>query len=420
MTMKKILMNLAGKSLIAAIVLAAATGCNDAELRPIDNAAYIAEAYKATSTMLSFSNDESAQTTLTARLGDRAASDVTFRFEVSPEVLNRYNELNGTSYVLLPETAYTLSKDPVVIGVGEASASPLQVEILPYSEEMKESGVTYALPVKLYSADGRMQVLGDNSEFLIICNWMRIVPAPIFNAEYESTFDSQKLNRVMFDMGEEAITFQAYTFEFLMYMDEFASVDNMMIVGLDGQEGGLTNRMWVRFELNGGDPINRWMQLNTMVKPAVYATTPNQAKTWQHVAITFDGTTTRLYLDGSQVGEKVAPNPTIKFRYFSLLPQPVSFKRSVSFREVRLWNVARTASQLANNATNVDPNSNGLLGYWKMDEGQGYTFNDATGNGHTGMCEYSNAGDISIPWNDTNYGPATGLKWVENSEHMDE
>ncbi len=416
--MKKIVMNLACRGLMAGLLMAAAAGCNDAEFQPIDNAAYIAEAYDATSTLLSFSNDEGAQTTLTARLGDRAASDCSFRFEVAPEVLTRYNSLNGTSYAQLPDGAYKLPTDPVSIAAGEASAAPLQVEILPYSDEMKESGVTYALPVRLCSADGSMRTLTDNSQFLIICNWQRIVPASVFNTEFVETGDRSKKNRIMFDMGDEDINFTAYTFEFLMYMEDFSTTNNQMLVGLEGTSRTLANRMWVRFENNSP---KKWMQINSMVKPAVDATTPNQAKTWQHVAVVFDGSKMHLYLDGVEVATKDAPNASIKFRYFSLLPQPSYFTQTISFREVRLWNVARTAAQLTNNASSVDPKSEGLLGYWKMDEGSGYTFNDATGNGHLGTCQYSTAQDIgAAAWPETFTGPATGLKWVENSEKMDE
>lgn len=416
--MKKRVINLACKGLMAGFLMASVAGCNDAEFQPIDNAAYIAEAYKATSTLLSFSNDEGAQTTLTARLGDRASGEFRFRFEVAPEVLTRYNELNGTSYVQLPEGSFTLPTDPVSISAGEASAAPLQVEILPYTQQMKESGVTYALPVRLCSADGNMRVLSDISEFLIICNWQRIVPAPVFNSEYAETGDRTKKNRIMFDMGDADINFTAYTFEFLMYMDEFSTTNNQMLVGLEGSSRSLTNRMWVRFENNSP---KKWMQINSMVKPAVDATTPNQAKTWQHVAIVFDGSKMHLYLDGVEVATKDAPNASINFRYFSLLPQPSYFTQTISFREVRLWNVVRTAAQLTNNASGVDPKSEGLLGYWKMDEGSGYTFEDATGNGHLGTCQYSTAQDIgAAAWPETFTGPATGLKWVENSEKMDE
>ena len=34
--------------------------------------------------------------------------------------------------------------------------------------------------------------------------------------------------------------------------------------------------------------------------------------------------------------------------------------------ECRVWKTARTASQIKNNMLGVDPNSDGLFGYWKM------------------------------------------------------
>lgn len=415
--MKKILMSFACKSLIAGVVLAAVAGCNDAELKPIDNAAYIAEAFQATSTALSLVNDESAQTTITARLGDRAASDFSFRFEVSPEVLTRYNELNGTSYQIFPDGSYDLPSEAILIKAGEVSAAPVQVGINAYSEEMKSSGITYALPVRLVSTDGKIQVLNDNSEFVIICNWSKISPAPVFNSEFVLDGDASKKNRIMCDFGND-ITFSAYTVEFMMYMYGVSPSSNQMFLGLEGSTRDLTNRLWVRFE--NGAPESNLMLINSMKKPGVDASTPNEVKKWQHIAVTYDGSNMYLYLEGKLVATKTAPNPSINFRYFSLLPQPSGFTEMASFREVRLWNVTRTATQLANNATGVDPNSEGLLLYWKMDEGSGYTFKDATGNGYDGTCQYSDAQDIgNAAWVTSFSGEATGLKWVEDCTQMD-
>ena len=122
-----------------------------------------------------------------------------------------------------------------------------------------------------------------------------------------------------------------------------------------------------------------------------------------------------LYLDGEQVVQKSAPRNTVTFKYFALLPQPSYCNTTISFSEVRLWNVARTSTQLKNNVNNVDPKSEGLLGYWKMNEGHGYTFEDATGNGNTAECEYSRAGDL---WDPQSYGPATGLEWAPDMDNM--
>lgn len=409
---------------IPAGAIFAVSGCNDAKLKPIENAAYIAEAYNASSVILNIANDEVAQTTLTARLGSKAASDLSFTFEVAPEVLTHYNELNGTSYVNMPESAYSFSEKTVGIAVDQVSASPVQVE-MSYNDEMKESGVTYAIPVRLICTGGDMMVMESKAEFVLVCNWSRIMPVPVFNSEFVETFNRQKLNRVMFDVGEN-VEFSQYTFEFMMYVYKFSeSANPFMIAALDN--GALANRMALRFETYNNEWPNNRLLMMTIARPGVNSTVRNQAGVWQHIAITFDGSVTRLYIDGAEAGSKnAAPaNPPLKFSYFSLLPQPVNFgvdheAATISFREVRLWNVARSASQLANNMTSVDPASEGLVGYWRMDEGKGFTFADATGNGHEGRCEYSDAGDLSLNNWKVNYGDATGLEWVQDYTNMND
>ncbi len=51
--------------------------------------------------------------------------------------------------------------------------------------------------------------------------------------------------------------------------------------------------------------------------------------------------------------------------------------------DVRIWNVARTASEIAANM-NVELTGGeaGLVAYWKLDEGSGDTAFDATSNAH--------------------------------------
>lgn len=409
------LRNISYRIALVGMMLPMVSGCNDADLSPIGNAAYISEAQKDPSTTV-LVEDDGATASLTVRMGGKAEREHSFRIEVDPDVLTRFNALNGTSYTLLPKANYTIPSDPLLIATGEVAANPVNISIHSYTSEMDESGQTYALPVTLRSLDKSTALLTDASRYLIICNRQKIVPAPVFNSEY-ATGGASKRNRVILKMKNAPLTFSAYTFEFMMYKEAF-DYRNYMIVGFDNEDG-LANRMWVRFEASSttDDPENRWMQINSVVKPAVTATSPCEAKTWQHVAIVFDGSSTKLYLNGSLVADKATATPTITFRHFTFLPQPTYCTSTISFREARLWNVARTEVQLKNNMNSVDPNSEGLLGYWKMDEGSGYKFKDATGNGNEGECTYSNAGDM---WDPQTSGPATGLKWVENINKMDE
>ena len=198
-----------------ALLTGLVTGCDNADLGALDNAAYIKEAQKASSTTVKV-EDDGGKTSLTVRLGGKGDTETAFRFEMNPDVLERYNALNGTSYVQLPETCFELPADPVIVPAGEVAAAPAQIDILPFSEEMDDSGSVYALPVTLRCVSGGMKMLGDASDFLIVCERKKIIPVPIFNSEYR-TGGSSKLNRVMLNMKDAPITFNAYTIEFKMY-----------------------------------------------------------------------------------------------------------------------------------------------------------------------------------------------------------
>mgnify|MGYP002533448646 CR=1 FL=1 len=55
--------------------------------------------------------------------------------------------------------------------------------------------------------------------------------------------------------------------------------------------------------------------------------------------------------------------------------------------ECRIWNVVRTQEEIASHVYEVDPASEGLVAYWKFDEGTGDTIRDQTGNGNNGTAD---------------------------------
>jgi hypothetical protein len=107
---------------------------------------------------------------------------------------------------------------------------------------------------------------------------------------------------------------------------------------------------------------------------------------WQHVAVVFDNGEVRLFvhglLDSAQPGMHI-PQAT---------GQAVSLGREKSHNpnfysglmdEVRIWNVARTAAEIASDMTaSLSGSEPGLVAYWPMNEGAGDTAFDLTGNGH--------------------------------------
>ena len=47
-----------------------------------------------------------------------------------------------------------------------------------------------------------------------------------------------------------------------------------------------------------------------------------------------------------------------------------------------MWNRALTASEISTGFAGVNAHSEGLVAYWKMNEGEGHIFHDATGHGY--------------------------------------
>ena len=48
----------------------------------------------------------------------------------------------------------------------------------------------------------------------------------------------------------------------------------------------------------------------------------------------------------------------------------------------------RSEQEIWENMYDVDPQTPGLIGYWKFDEGEGNVIRDWTGNGNDGVAEF--------------------------------
>lgn len=71
--------------------------------------------------------------------------------------------------------------------------------------------------------------------------------------------------------------------------------------------------------------------------------------------------------------------------------------------EARIWSVARSAVQIQNSMVQVSPSSEGLEAYWRLNEGEGKNFVDATGHNHQDkliQCEIEKAYTAGINYTD--------------------
>lgn len=111
---------------------------------------------------------------------------------------------------------------------------------------------------------------------------------------------------------------------------------------------------------------------------------------WHHIAGTYDGRYCRLYVDGNLVGtDDAGGNYSIQYVGNSTLigaevsggTAPTGGYLNGKMDEVRIWNVARTSSQIQSAyKSSLTGNESGLLAYYDFEDGNGSTLTDQAGS----------------------------------------
>ena len=120
--------------------------------------------------------------------------------------------------------------------------------------------------------------------------------------------------------------------------------------------------------------------------------TPLQNNAWYHAAVTYNGTTWRIYLNGNLDGELAVGQPAnaantsqLAFGTSLTTGDATSGFFDGVLDEVRIWNYPRTQLEIASTInTRIDTPQAGLIGRWGLDEGTGNVANDTSGNAITG------------------------------------
>ena len=115
---------------------------------------------------------------------------------------------------------------------------------------------------------------------------------------------------------------------------------------------------------------------------------------WHHVAMTYEpgGSNAHLYLDGvlyaTTTYGTVTPTsePLMIGDFDDDGSHPQNFPGDIA--DVRIWDDIRTAQEISDNrSTDLTGNEAGLVGHWKLDEGQGTTANDNSATANNGTLQ---------------------------------
>ncbi|MEQ8715239.1 MAG: LamG-like jellyroll fold domain-containing protein, partial [Cyclobacteriaceae bacterium] len=89
---------------------------------------------------------------------------------------------------------------------------------------------------------------------------------------------------------------------------------------------------------------------------------------WHHVAVSYDGTTRRLFLDGLQIGSDTPGVLNVQLSTLIIGHQIGAGGRfNGEMDEVRIWNIAKT--DFSDRFQSLNGNESGLVAYYPMDEG---------------------------------------------------
>ena len=159
-----------------------------------------------------------------------------------------------------------------------------------------------------------------------------------------------------------------------------SNVDMNYFLGINSTSNVLT----ADFEEGAGGP-------SPGLNHPISGVTPIQNNVWYHAAATYDGTKWQLFLNGVLERElTVARPPRSDSIQHAAIGSALNSTGVASgffngaIDEVRIWNAARTAQQIADGMLGEIASAPGLLGRWGLNENSGTLVNDSSGHAITG------------------------------------
>jgi len=351
-------------NLLALFLVSALFGCT-AKMDTLDNTVFIAEAESEVAKVVTIDEDV-VDVPFTIRALQPVENDVVVTINVDQSVLDSYNNRYTQNYELLPAEYYSFDKNKTSISQSKVSADPFILNIKPLSQEMMTSGKKYAVPVSI-SSDG-METLSASKSFVYLISSPIITDVLVF---------SNRDTRLEFPVDNSVMS-KTWSFEFLLNSSDLRTKNIMMFGMWTTTSTGAPYEIFTRFGDVMIDSDN--FQAKIQGNPCNSAThfKPNE---WYHIAGVCDGKEFILYVNGTKDNSIPYDGATIKLDdfYFGWTGGNSTIKLS----ELRLWKKALSAAEVVNNKYSVDSKSEGLVGYWKLND-KAVSFKDYTGKSADG------------------------------------
>lgn len=347
------------------------SGCKDADVvneHHFHNKLYVTSA-PVTDDLLIQPAITEASREISYRINKPAIRDIQIKFDAAPHLTASYNLIYGDNASVLGSEYYDIPVKKTVIKAGDTSSDNIVVNFK--NTNNLDQARRYVLPVTIIDAT-ELNILDSKRTVYYIfkgaalINVVANVRKMYFPIKWKS--DVSRVSTI--------------TVEALIRGKDWVDGRGDPLSSIFGIEGSFLVRV--------GDADRPRDQLQ-VVAPGGNFPGPNRVPglaidEWVHIAIVYDSTTgERLYYkDGALVyGDNAASSP-ISLTTGCYIGRSWNMERwlPADISEVRIWNVQRTAEEIAKNTYQVSPEAPGLIAYWKFNEGEGITIKDHTGNGN--------------------------------------
>lgn len=372
-----------------------------------DNKVYIQEA-RATNleSIILAPSDVALERTLQASLALPADKDVEVTYKVDASLVSHFNNVNAAESEMLGADFYELPVTKTTITAGNVRSTEISVKFK--NLDNLPTKKTFILPVTIANATEAV-LEGSKTMYYQLKKGALIVVA----ADITNTFLKLK------DATIAAATMDglsAMTMEALIKVDKWGDEagNGSSITTLMGIEGYFLIRMGD----NGWPPaqiqVSKTSGLGGSWPPADDSKKLKSGE-WLHVALTYDVAGTRemtIYINGKTQSKAAQGGATTVINLATNASQPFQIGTSWDATrrlngkicEARIWNKVRSATELNESKYGVPVDSDGLMAYWKFDEGAGDEVHDRTGHGN----DLTATNDPSATGKDK----TTGITWA--------
>ena len=328
-----------------------------------------------------------AEYAVTATSTYKATQDINVEFEFDAAAVEKYNAEHNTTYFTVPQDAIQISNLSTVIKSGGSASTPVSVKVISTSPLI--DGRSYLIPLTIKSISGGGSVLeSSRTIFLRIARIISFTSVSMNNATSGTTGTPGtrgRFNGAFLFNPQSPAKLANFTLEIKNLVYAFRGGD-----GNSNPQPIQTLVFWtnqweqttigLRYgEL--GNPNNSLQLIGALGSAFAYGFNANQ---WYTISLAYDGNKCVMYVDGVKAAE-VSGSMVMDFSRMQFGQVWGGYDTRQYFNgriaECRVWNRCLTASEIKLNLCGADPNADGLLAYWKLNEGTGSIFRNSSKEG---------------------------------------